>query len=273
MKLTRRRAPSAVAGFFLALLAPGFASGQEKEKSLNVIMLEVQALQAIDQLELTPTQLEAFLELAKGAGDVTRRKRAAPKASNEYRQALLDLHAALLKGAATEELDQKAQEIAEKENPELDTEYEISPTARQKCLDVVNLLNPSQLAAHIATLEISDPVDVLVEALETGRDEKGEEWKETRNEATEEVGKLLRGVDQVKSAELAGILNKLLDGLHSQKTPEAAARARLESEVRKMEGKGGPFRVIHNCVEYSFAEMLSNPRLVPALEARRKEQP
>jgi hypothetical protein len=66
-------------------------------------------------------------------------------------------------------------------------------------------------------------------------------------------------------------LSGLLDELHRMKAPDVAAlRERLDTEVRQLMGPDGAFDVLRHSAEYTLAELLSNPRLVQALEARRK---
>jgi hypothetical protein len=123
-----------LAGVCLAIFALPISGGGKKpsKDNLNNIGLEVLALQTLDEFELRPAQLQALAELARDTGDKGR-KRAPAKVSPQYRQTLLELHAALIKRSdQADELDAKLQELAAKEDAELDTDYDITDAARQK---------------------------------------------------------------------------------------------------------------------------------------------
>src|ERR1043165_9973058 len=141
-------------GCLLILAAPFVAVGpvgakdkakdkaKEKPKAdLNLIHLEVDALQVLDTLELTPKQLESLASLAKETSEKPR-ARQQPKVSAEYRKTLLALHAALKKNAAeqAEELQDKLNELAEKEDVEFDDEVETTEAARSKATDFLRSL-------------------------------------------------------------------------------------------------------------------------------------
>lgn len=275
--LIKRTIPSLAA---IALFAIGpFASiGQEggsKEnlkENLNDIALEVAALQAIDQLELNPAHLKLFEEAAKTTADKKDRQRDPAKVSVAYRKALLELHSELIKGGEeTDDLDAKLDELANKDEPELDTDFEISEMARKKAPWLLNKLSPVQVATIIGGADNADPAEVLFDALDAGRDLKGDDWKETRDEAAESIGAMLGGVNLTRANEFKAKANKLLDSLYAAKiADDEKLRAKIADELQKLVGKIGPMDILQNNAEVSLAETLSNPRLGAALEARRK---
>jgi hypothetical protein len=264
-----------MAGLCVALVAGSNVAGQGKKKvppkgpPLRAMLLEIAALETVDLLELTPAQIKAVQEMAARTGDQTRRKRPLPDVSDAYRSALEALHKAALKGDMSEEAADKFRSISDKDGVEVDASYEISEAAREKCKELFRLLTPPQLAACIGALEIGDPVQMLADAVTDGRGASDEDWKAQRDEATAEVAKLLRGVNQSSAADVAAELSGVLDMLRGQEVSAAEVQSRLEDVVPKMEKKIGPLLVIQNCVEHALAEFLSNPRLVAALEARR----
>jgi hypothetical protein len=256
----------AIAVLCLGALAHS-TQGGDKEKNLNTVALEIAALQGLDQLDLKHGQFDALLQIARTTGDKPR-KRAAPKVSAQYRQALLDLHAALIKrDEKLADVEAKLDELADKEEATLDPDYELTGAARQRAPDVLQLLSAAQVATYIGYVDVRDPVEVLAEALDSGRELKGTDWKEVRDEATAEVGKLLGGVSPSQADVAATKAGQVLDAVRGHAGPNQ--HALLETEMRKLMTKIGPLQVIRNAVEYSLAELLSNPRLVAAIEARR----
>ncbi|HEV3437663.1 MAG TPA: hypothetical protein VG122_09890 [Gemmata sp.] len=100
-------------------------------------------------------------------------------------------------------------------------------------------------------------------------------WKETREFAIKEVSSTIGGFDAKGRAELADKVKKLLDRAYGM------SDAQLKKEWSEM-GKGlrgevaavsnwhkqGPTGIINHVLERDFAELFSNPRLLPAIEAR-----
>jgi hypothetical protein len=240
-------------------------------QDLNYIALEIMAMQSLDGLELRPTQTQALIKLARSTSDQGY-KPAPAKVSKEYRKLLLKLHAALiLRNDQVDQLDSDLEELADKEDPELDTEYALTDAARGQAPEFLKLLSPGQIAHLLATGDQPDPTAILEDALDSGRDLKGDDWKETRDEAAAEAGKLLAGLDKEEVRKMSAKLSGLLDELHRNKQADAAAlHARLDAEVRALMGPGGAFDVLRHSAEYSLADLLSNPGLAPALEARRR---
>ena len=62
---------------------------------------------------------------------------------------------------------------------------------------------------------------------------------------------------------------KLLDRAYALSNEELVKQqADLRSAITKITGKATPLDVIRHVMEQDLAEMLSNPRLLPAVEAR-----
>ncbi len=261
-----RRAAGASLG--LILLA-GASLGQDPAKvNVNLFLLDIQALQTIDALDLRPAQLEALAALAKTTADENR-KRDPAKVSNEYRKTVVALRAALLKGAENvDELQEKLDELDEKEDPEVDTAVNLTDAARQKAPALLRQLGPAQITSLLKHSEPEDPVEILAEALESGKTETGDGWKETRDEAATEFGTLLGGLNKANVEAAEAKARKLLDELHQKQ--EAIPRSRLEDEVRQLLGDADGLTLVRNHLEHALAELLSNPRLGAALEARKK---
>src|SRR5260370_35450936 len=100
---------------------------------------------------------------------------------------------------------------------------------------------------------------------------KNDDWKDRRDDLAEELGILLGGVDEKKAKRVNDAVVALVDTAKGLSDDDFKAKqADLEKEAEKLVGEVGPERVLRNRVERTLAELLSNPRLGPALEARLK---
>jgi hypothetical protein len=105
---------------------------QGGKPSLNDLSLEVGALQTLHGLGATPAQQKTLRELAdKTAGEASPRLKA--KASDKFRQALANLHAALVEGRDDERINNLGDQVDKlraSEKPELDDSVELTDEAR-----------------------------------------------------------------------------------------------------------------------------------------------
>jgi hypothetical protein len=238
----------------------------------NDLSLEIAALRALHQFEFTPSQLKALRKIAgqAPADDGTRQQ---ARTSDEFRQALLDLHAALLKGDddRIEERQDKVDTLQESEVPELDDGIEITDHAKKNVAKVLRLLSPRQVAAHIAAYgeELPEPLEHFMAAADKARGLGDKEWQQLRDEVADEVGRLAAGLDVDKAGEIGNQVVQLLIQVRAQSDEEfRKRRPDLEKSIRGILGDLGPFDVLHRLVERALAELLSNPRLLAALDAR-----
>lgn len=264
---------AAALGLVFAVRAGEIPAGGAKTPPVNDLSLEVAALQTLYALNLTPRQLE---KLRKLAADTTDRQpaRRIPKASPKFRKGLTELRDALIKAEEDSHIDdlvKKLDDLRSSEKPELDDGVEVTDEARERAADALRLLAPSQVASYVAGLadEISDPLDLLLNAIDRARTVEGKEWRELREGVSEEVGRLVGGVNAEQAQSVSDRVTQLLILARGPKEPEyKKQRAELEKTARQIVGNAGPFEVLRHVVEQSLAELLSNPLLPQALDAR-----
>src|SRR5262249_52323604 len=109
------------------------------------------------------------------------------------------------------------------------------------------------------------------DALVKARNLDDKEWKEFRADISDEIGRLVGGVDPEKADEYGNKAVQLLIVARSMSADEFKnSKPSLEKKVRALVGELGPTDVIRNVREYRLAELLSNPQLLAALGARSK---
>jgi hypothetical protein len=264
-----------LAGFACTL--PGAA--QEKTKtvvqaiSLNSLSMEVSALQALHQLDLSREQLQKLQQLAAGAAQ-TEPKRQPAKVGPEVRDKLLALRAALVDGKDAERVDKLNDELdalREKEKPTFDDRVEMSQMAGKRAAEVFRLLKADQLAAYIGHIaeEIADPAERLIDDLEDVREMSEDEWKARQGELAEDIAYAVVGPDPAKSKPMIVQVSALLARARSlSKADFQKLQPELNKAVRKVIGEVSALEVVRHHVEMDLAVLLSNPRLEPALRAR-----
>jgi hypothetical protein len=255
---------------------PAHAADAPKEHAgkddLNALSLEVAALQLVHQLDLTTDQMEAFAKLAKDAApkDTTRKP---ARVSNKYRKTLRRYHDALVEGD-DDRIDELAEEIADLRDAEdstLDDQVEVTDEARRLAPRALKLLGARQTAAYLGLYgdDLPDPVDDLLAALGRSHDSEDREWKELRDDTAQEVGWLVAGFDKDEARKVSDRASALLDRVHDLKDEEfKTQRPQLEKEARDLAGAVGPTEVLRHVLERDLAELLANPRLPAALDAR-----
>jgi hypothetical protein len=243
---------------FTLLVCPAPQSpADEPERSLpnsiNDLSMEVAALHLLHQFRFTSEQLQLVRKMAKETAQ-EREIRPAPRASDKYKRLLVDLRTALVAGndEKVDKVQQELDKVRTSEPLELDDGVDITDAARREAPRLLRLLGPRQIALHLSYYgdQVPDPAATLENAIDTARDLKDKEWKQLREEVAEQVGPLVAGLD----GEKAGDFEHRRDELHRQ--------------ARAIVGDVGAFDVLRHLVEQSLAEMLSNPRLVSALDAR-----
>jgi hypothetical protein len=260
----------------LILAAMGSGRSAEPAKDppgLSELGLQVAALETLYEFEFTPSQLQAVLKVAK---QTTPKPAPLPavKASDEFRKALTQLRDALIDASNAEligALQDKVADLQESEDIELDDKVEITSAARRLAPDLLKLLKPTQVMAFLnANKElISDPTDLLLEAVDKARTLPDDEWKELSAETVAETGWLLGGLDQKKARAVEQKLQQSLKQVRSMNDGDfAKKRPELEQALRQFVAQVPPTAILHNYAEHALAELLSNPQLLTALEAR-----
>ena len=262
-----------------ALRVPGKsrpASGDKPAPTdLNDLSMEVGALQVLYLLQLTPAQLEDLAKRVRSTAQ-TPEPRTEPKVSARMRQTLLDLRRALLDGDA-EKIDQlnvELDKLFDKEQPEFEDGIEITDAARDQAPEVLRRLSARQAASFLAGYAdgFPDPRERLAEAIAEVRKRPDKEWQPLRDDVADEVSWLVAGLDVEAEAGVRDRVTALLDRAHRLKDEAfKAKRAELDREVDRIVGKLGPTDVHRHFLERTLAELLSNPRLAAALEARARK--
>lgn len=243
-------------------------------QSLNELSLEVSALEVLYQLQATRPQLQALKKVAAGTLDEKPAARQPAKGGESLRKVLSELRDVLARARDHDRilgLMERLEKVYEKEMPELDDVVEITDEAREAVPKVLKLFTARQVGLLVGALadDVPEPLDVLCDALEEARGLDDEEWKEYRASVGDEIGRLLGGLDAEKAGALGDRAVQLLivaRGLSAAVFKDE--RAELEAKARALVGDVGPTEVLRHAVEYRLAELLSNPRLKEALEAR-----
>jgi hypothetical protein len=248
---------------------------ESAEPSLTDLSMEVAALQTLREFKFTSLQMA---QLKKLAAETVRkpRKRKPGKATKEFRDALAAFHDALVDDLEDDEVDpleDQVDDLREAEKPVLDDDVEITEAARKRAPELLRRLKPSQLASYIAANEdeINDPLDQLLDALNLVRGMKVKRFQEWREEISEEVSRLLAGLDEEKADKIRVKVIALFSKVRGLKDNEFKKQLpELEKEARRIVGDIHPSEILRHAAEHALAEMLSNPRLGEAITARLK---
>jgi hypothetical protein len=246
----------------------------EPETPILETCLEIQALRSLYLLHITPEQIKQLHKIAKEIA-VPDRDRDKPRISDDYRRVLVNLRKALVKEneEKVEELEDRLTELTDSESPELDDAVPVTTAARKRVPEVMRILRPQQLARYFgsAAEEIGDPQERLVAALELARTGKNDEWEVIRDDLADDLGWLIGGLDVGRSktvhAEVVALLTK---ARNLKDTAFAKQRPDLEKAARAIGADVASSDVLRHAIERTLARLLSNPRLVEALEARLK---
>ena len=275
---------SVVGALFLALTVLAGAAPKKSDETpppkpsgedVNELSMEVAALQTIHQLKLDKAQISALGKLAR---EITPdgEEREAAKVSDKYRKALIVLRDALTADDDAR-IDGRAKafdELRSKEMPEVDDGIEIVAAARKKAVEYVARLKSRQIASYLTGVEddeLDGPTERLSAAFEESRKVSGEDWDEARDATAEAVGWLGAGLDADASAKATDQAKTLLERGHLLSDADfKSQRKELDTAARKLVGNLGSMDVLRHIVEHGLAELLSNPRLGTAVEARLK---
>jgi hypothetical protein len=239
----------------------------------NSLNLEVTALEMLYQFRITRSQLE---QLAKLAPRTARPMPAAREVtvSADFARTLKDLRAALVAHEDDDiaDLSARLDKLRAAESPEFD-EVEIGDGARKHTPGLLRQLSARQVASYLADFadEFPDPLEKVLDAFDDVRKLPAKEWEPLRDEVAGQVGWLVAGLDAAAEEKVAKQVAELLNRVRGLGDEEfKAKRAELEKSAERLAGQAGPTEVIRHFVERSLAELLSNPRLAAAVEARLK---
>ena len=237
----------------------------------NALHDQVNVLYTLYQLEATTAQLEAMQKIAKTTAGKPRTAKG-PKVSAALHKAMLDLRTALVANAddVSDKFD-ALEDLKEKEKVDFDDEVKLTDAARKATPDLLKKFTARQIASFVADYaeDFPDPLEKITEGFDDIRQADAKDWKAERNDVAEEVGWLVGGLDPAADEKIKDQVIALLDKVHALKDDEfKAKRAALTKEAQGIIGEISPLVIIRHWVERSLAEVLSNPQLPAALEAR-----
>lgn len=243
--------------------------------SVTALSREVAALQTLYALRLTRPQLE---QLRKMASDTVARPPADEpvEVSAALRKTLGDLREALARADDDDRIGKlydRYDELVADEEPAVDDAVEYTEEAAEKAPAVLDMLTPGQVAGYIGSVadEVADPRQVILEALAKARGVPAAEWAESRDAVAGQVSHLVAGLDEEKAQRVHDQVAQLLIVARGLKEGEfERERPNLEQKALQIVADAGPTEVLRNVLEEALAELLSNPRLPAALEARLK---
>jgi small-conductance mechanosensitive channel len=243
--------------------------------SLNDLSMEVEALLALQRFDFTAAQLQA---VRKWAPETSQKpsKREEPKENAKLRQALIELREELVKMEPDDDkvadLEERLTDLKDAEDTDLDDDVEITDGARKRTPELLRLLSPRQVTAYLneRAEDIPDPLDVLTEAMDQASELNDAEWKELFDEIVEELSWVLGGLDKKRAKAAGDSVERWLFQVRAAAKLRALTKQRpeLEKAARLLMLQVPPTIVLHNFVEHSMAELLSNPRLAAALDSR-----
>jgi hypothetical protein len=261
--------------YLIAMFAVVPSDDPVDKLSLSRLSQEIGALQTLYDLSVTLEQLKALRKLgeetaAKPAG------RPEEQASKEVRKVMTELRAALIDAKNHERIEELTQELEKRiqgEEPKFDDDYEVTDGAVEKTPEALRLLTPAQVAAFVGYYAdaIVDPRELLRAALSNVRTMPADEWKEYRDGVAAETSSLLGGIDAEKVQQLSDEIVQWLIIVRSLSDKEFKdPLVEQEKKIDEIIGKVGPTDVLRHFMEQTIAELLSNPRLLAAIDARLK---
>ena len=253
-------------------------SGQGPALGVTDLSLNVWALRALHELDLTEAQLKA-LKTAAPAIASRPEPPANAKVPAKYLAALRSMREALVTGTDDDriaELQDDLETMREDDEIEIDDKVTITPEARAKTPEIIRLLTATQVAGYIAAYqdEIPDPVSALLDAADEVRDTDDEEFKSIVEETADDVATMVAGLDVAKASRIAEQVRGYLKHCRPMGEGEfQKKRGELEATARQMVGEIDPFLVLRHWLERDVAELLSNPQLIPAIDVRLRQAP
>jgi hypothetical protein len=256
----------------LGLLGQSLAA--DSKTSLTNLSLEVTALQTLHRFQLTPAQLEAIRKVARDT--MSSESRESGKGSSKLRQTFTDLRTALIRGdqERIDTLHQKLDDLLDADDTDLDDEVVITAGARQRVNEVLSFLKPAQVGAFLNDPgeDLPDPLEKLLTALNGAGKLKDDEWKSLCEDTIKTVGWQLGGLEVERARVVEKRVESYLNHIRSLKESERKAQhTELEKSAQEFVARVPPTQILHHFTQRALAEMLSNPRLVAAVEARLKK--
>jgi hypothetical protein len=248
----------------------------------NDLSMEVAALRTLYLLKAGRDQSgerPAFVGVKRYAKDSAEtRKRRPGEISKNYQKVLVDLRAAFIANQEDRinELSDQLDELAKDEDPDLDDAIELTDGSRKRCQYLLRYyFEATRIAGYVASYgkDFPDPYMLIVKTLKRREKPTPEEWKLTRDFVIKEVSWQIGGLEVAQQQKTSVHVARMLD--RGYRLGGEAVRKELEDrdsalhkEFLLVLGDKGPTDVIKHVVEQDVAELLANPRCVPAVEAR-----
>lgn len=246
---------------------------------INDLSMEVAALRTLYLLRADARQLRGMKTHAEHIGAQDVRKRQEADVSANYRKVLTDLRAAFIAGEDDRilELSDQLDELTKEEQPELDDDVHISDAARQQAQRSILYYEPNKIVHYLAAYgkDFPEPRVLLFRAIgidgKKAKKPDPEEWKAIRDFTIREVSWLVGGLDPKKQQPIADDVAKLLDRAYAL-SPEELKKQKvpLREEAQRIQNEAAPTDILKHVIELDLAQLLSNPRLIPAVDARLK---
>jgi hypothetical protein len=255
--------------------APGEKVIAAPPTDVNALSMEVAVLRTLYLIKAAPHHLERIKRDCKDCA-MKPRKREAADVTPEYKKALIDLRTALIAADddKVNELSDRLEELAADDEPDVDDAVEITDESRKVAPKLLNAFDANLIVGYLASYGKDFPVPfrMMNKAMRTdgkGKKPSAEQWKEMRTAIANDVAWSVAGLDLKEQDKVRDDALKLLDKAYALSNEELAKQGpELRSGISKITGKAGTLDVIKHVIEQDLAEMISNPRLLPAVEAR-----
>jgi len=289
-----------ISGTFIEETVPRAAAYQDKKprpkfkvgpppEDVNDLSMEVAALRTTYLLKASPDQDLPDRNQFNGIAMLCRypkptaeppRDRAEAKVSKNYRKVLTDLRAAFIVNheARIRELSDQLEEIAKQEQPELDDAIEITEAARNNTHRLLLYFDANRTVPYLAAYgkEFPDPFMLLLTSIGSAPNStkpSAEEWPDLREFLIKEVSWQVGGLNQKKRQQVGARVADFLDMAH--KLSDAKLKkgglpgAKLKIALGEIVNVADCTDIMRNVLQQDLAELLSNPRLLAARQARK----
>jgi len=257
---------------------------------VNDLSMEVAALRTMYLLKASPDQAPdlndrnqfngvAWCALHPKTAQPTR-DRTEAKVSKNFRKVLADLRAAFIVNhdSRIRELSDQLEEVTKDEQPELDDAIEVTDPARNNTHRLLLYFDANRTVPYLAAYgkEFPDPFFLLLSSLgavpKTTKP-SADEWPAIREFVIKEVSWQVGGLNLKKQQQVGAQVAEFLDGAYKLSDAElkkgGMPGGKLKGPIAKIVNVADCTDIIRNVLQQDLAELLSNPLLIPAWQARR----
>ncbi len=259
---------------------------------VNDLAMEVDALRTMYLFQFGRVNGQGYegIRLIAKQTPTKAQKREAANASENYVKALTELREAFITGQEDNinDLSEQLEELAKDEQPDIDDANEITELARKNGPRLLGYLRPEVMVRYLSSYgkEFPAPFRLMYKTMRLngkGKKPSPEEWKATCDAVIKEVSWQLGGLDPKEQKKIGDEAKKLLDkaytlsneqlrvnGMSGEQLKAAGLSGGnvLRAELGKFCSHASPTDPLKHVLEQDLAELLSNPRLLSAIEAR-----